>query len=65
MTTYYILVMRFMLNDNGLDNLIWSPSGIFKRKSLYLVTVTIFKEYFIVTVIFKKYLIFTLKKMKF
>ena len=55
-----------MLNDNGLDNLIWSPSGIFKRKSLYLVTVTIFKEYFIVTVtIFKKYLIVTLKKLKY
>ena len=36
------------------------------RKSLYIVTVTIFKEYLIVTVtIFKKYLIVTLKKLKF
>ena len=36
------------------------------RKRLYIVTVTVFKEYLIVTVtIFKKYLIVTLKKLKF
>ena len=61
-----VLMVAFIICQAKLKNLHSIRIKNIFRKRLYIVTVTIFKEYLIVTVtIAKKYLIVALKKLKF